>query len=240
MYANPPTSPRSLEEDQVLVLFDVLSLFTRLSTNLAIQVACQRLQDVSSLPDRTSLTPSEIVSLLELCLNATYFAFRNTYYQDTTPPNAYVTIPYVKNTSESIRRILAPLGIRTSFQPTNTLRQVLVRPKDPVPKENRSGVIYQIPCSRCSQTYIGQTGRILGQRLKEHQRAVRNRNTSTSALVDHVCSTGHSVDWNKAQICDSCPHTSKQYLLESWMIQKQPSTLNRELGPLLPVYNRLF
>ena len=55
--------------------------------------------------------------------------------QDTTPPNAYVTIPYVKNTSESIRRILAPLGIRTFFQPTNTLRQVLVRPKDPVPKE---------------------------------------------------------------------------------------------------------
>ena len=41
--------------------------------------------------------------------------------QDTTPPNAYVTIQYVKNTSESIRRILAPLGIRTSFQPINTL-----------------------------------------------------------------------------------------------------------------------
>ena len=42
--------------------------------------------------------------------------------QDTTPTNAYVTIPYVKNTSESIRRILAPLGTRTFFQPTNTLR----------------------------------------------------------------------------------------------------------------------
>ena len=74
---------------------------------------------------------------------------------------------YVKNTSESIGTILAPLGIWTSFQPTNTLQQVLVRPKDPVPKENRSGVIYQIPCSRCPQTYIGQTSRTLGQRLKE-------------------------------------------------------------------------
>ena len=134
--------------------------------------------------------------------------------QDTTPPNAYVTIPYVKNTSESIR-IFAPLGIRTSFKPTNTLRQVLARPKDPVPKENRSGVIYQIPCSRCPQTYIGQTDRTLGQRLKEHQRAVRDRNISTSALADHVCSTGHPVDWNKAQIIDSCSHTSKQCLLES-------------------------
>ena len=105
----------------------------------------------------------------------------------------YVTILYVL---EFIRKRLAPLGIRTSFQPTNTLRQVLVCPKDPVPKENRSGVIYQIPCSRCLQTYIGQTGRTLGQRLKEHQRAVRDRNTSTSSLVDHICSTGHLVDWN--------------------------------------------
>ena len=161
--------------------------------------------------------------------------------QDTTPPNAYVTIPYAKNTSKSIRRILAPLGIRTFFQSTNTLRQVLARPKDPVPKENRSEVIYQIPCSRCPQTYIGQTGRTLGQRLKEHQRAVRDRNTSTSALVDHVCNTGHPVEWNKAQIIDSCPHTFQVVpILESWMIQKQPSTLNRELGPLLPVYRQLF
>ena len=73
-----------------------------------------------------------------------------------------------------------------------------------------------------------------------HQRAVRDRNTSTSALADHVCSTGHPVEWNKAQIIGSCPHTSKRCLLESWMIQKQPSTVNRELGPLPPVYRQLF
>ena len=99
-----------------------------------------------------------------------------------------------------------------------------------MPKENRSGVIYQIPCSRCPQTYIGQTGRTLGQRLKEHQRAVRDRNTSTSALADHVCSTGHPVEWNRAQIIDSCPHTSKRCLLEWWMIQKEPSPWTENLG----------
>ena len=72
---------QTLEEDEVLVSFDVVSLFTKIPTNLAVQVARQCLQEDSSLPERTSLTPSEIVSLLELCLNATYFAFRNTYYQ---------------------------------------------------------------------------------------------------------------------------------------------------------------
>ena len=95
-----------------------------------------------------------------------------------------------------------------------------------MPKENRSEVIYQIPCSRCPQTYIGQTGRTLGQRLKEHQRAVRDRNTSTSALANHVGSTGHQDDWNKAKLLDRCPHTSKRCLLE--VVDYSEATLNPE------------
>ena len=37
------------------------------------------------------------------------------------PPTATVTLPYVRHLSEAIRRILAPLGIRTSFRPHRTL-----------------------------------------------------------------------------------------------------------------------
>ena len=113
---------------------------------------------------------------------------------------------------------------------------MLALPKGSLPKENRSGVIYQIPCSRCPQTYIGQTG----QWLKEHQQAVRARNTSTSSLEDHVCNTGHPVDWNKAQILNSCLHTSKWCLLELWMNLKQPSTLNREHLATQPFSNCMY
>ena len=52
--------------------------------------------------------------------------------QDTTQPNAYVTIPCVKNNSECTRRILAPLGIRTFFQPTNTHSSN--QPRTPCPR----------------------------------------------------------------------------------------------------------
>ena len=103
----------------------------------------------------------------------------------TTPSPTYVTIPYIKNTSEAVRRILTPLGIKTAFKPVNTLRQLVVHPKDP-PKEDRAEVVYQIPCSDCPQSYIGQTGRTLGQRLKEHQRAVRDNHVATSALAEHT------------------------------------------------------
>ena len=104
------------------------------------------------------------------------------------------TIPYIKGTSEAIRQVLSPLGIRTTFRPTNTLRQLLVRPKDPVPQLERPGVVYHIPCTNCPQAYIGQTGRTLTQHLKEHRRAVTNGDLATSALAEHAHSTGHPTN----------------------------------------------
>ena len=161
--------------------------------------------------------------------------------QDVTSPNpTFVTIPYVKNTSEAIRRILSPLGIKTTFQPINTLKQLIVHPKEPIPKENKAGVVYQIPCSDCPQTYIGQTGRTLLQRIKEHKMAVKDRNVITSALAEHTCQTGHTIDWSQTEILGTNQNTSRRCLLESWMIQKEPHTLNRELGTLPTTYKQLF
>ena len=57
--------------------------------------------------------------------------------QSTTTNSTYVSIPYVKGTSEAIRRILAPLDIKTTFRPNNTLRQMLVHPKDPTPLQEK-------------------------------------------------------------------------------------------------------
>ena len=117
------------------------------------------------------------------------------------------TIPYIKGTSEAIRRVLPPLGIRTTFRPTNTLRQLLVCPKDTVPQLERPGVVYHIPCTNCPQVYIGQTGRTLTQRLKEHRRAVTNGDLATSALAEHAHSTGHPINWTEAHVIATCSHT---------------------------------
>ena len=74
--------------------------------------------------------------------------------------------------SEAIKRILTPLNIRIAFQPYKTFREILVHPKDSVEESKRSGVVYLIPCKECRKVYIGQTGRSLKQRVKEHKRAL--------------------------------------------------------------------
>ena len=87
----------------------------------------------------------------------------STHSSQSSTPTTSITIPYIEGTSEAIKCVLSPLGIRTTFRPVNTLCQFLVRPKDPVPIQNRSGVINCVPCSGCPHAYIGQTSRTLAQ-----------------------------------------------------------------------------
>ena len=87
-------------------------------------------------------------------------------------PVATVVLPYVKNVSESIRRILTPLNVRACFKLHKTLRNILVHAKGREHMNKKTGVIYQIPCGTCNEIYIGQTGRSLKHRMKEHQRAL--------------------------------------------------------------------
>ena len=72
---------QNVSDSEVLVSFDVVSLFTRVPTSRAIQVTRDRLMNDPSLPDRTSLTVDDICSLLQLCLEATYLAFEGKVYR---------------------------------------------------------------------------------------------------------------------------------------------------------------
>ena len=53
----------------MMVLFDVVSLFTKIPVKLALQVAQERLDSDDTLSDPTKLSVKEIMSLLSLCLN---------------------------------------------------------------------------------------------------------------------------------------------------------------------------
>ena len=118
-----------------------------------------------------------------------------------------VTVPYISGLSESIRRVLAPLAIQVSFSHYGTLRQDLVHPKNPAPANHRKGVVYSIPCAECPRTYIGQTGRSLDHRLREHRQALKNGDLGSSALAEHVFSANHRVNPSKAMVIDTHNHT---------------------------------
>ena len=59
-----------------MVSFGVMSLFTCVPTDLAVQVTHCRLGKDQTLLERTDLSVDNIVDLLTLCLNATFLQFR--------------------------------------------------------------------------------------------------------------------------------------------------------------------
>ncbi len=59
----------ALESDETMVSYDVTSLFTCVPTAQVIEIVKERLSQDHTLGERTPLSPEEIGSLLELCLN---------------------------------------------------------------------------------------------------------------------------------------------------------------------------
>ncbi len=76
-------SEKTLESTQILVSFDVVSLFTNVPVDLACQVAGTRLQLDESLMDRSSPSLDQILTLLRFCLNATYLVYRGNFSTNT-------------------------------------------------------------------------------------------------------------------------------------------------------------
>ncbi len=71
----------TLEQDEELVSFDVVSLFTSIPTDVAVRVAYDRLCKDDELENWTALTPDQIRAMLLFCLNATELRFRNVFYK---------------------------------------------------------------------------------------------------------------------------------------------------------------
>ena len=67
-----------------LVSYDVAALFTSVHMDYnELNVIMERQQEVDTLASRTEMTIPQIVELLDLCLNTTYFIYDGVYSQQT-------------------------------------------------------------------------------------------------------------------------------------------------------------
>lgn len=71
---------KRVEEDEILVLYDVSALFTSVPVDKALMVIQERLVADSTLSKRTPLAPARATRILELCLKCTYFVYDGKYY----------------------------------------------------------------------------------------------------------------------------------------------------------------
>ena len=67
--------------DELILSFDVPSLFTNVPIQAAVDVIRSQLQDGNTLHERTALQPNSTAALLMLCLRSTYFCFGGEIYK---------------------------------------------------------------------------------------------------------------------------------------------------------------
>ena len=90
------------------------------------------------------------------------------------------------------------------------------KPKDPIDFEEKRGLVYQISCRDCDAIYIGETGRSVKTRKREHVSAVRNFDLEKSALCQHVVKHDHVIDWENVENLKSEPHANRRRTAESF------------------------
>ena len=112
--------------------------------------------------------------------------------------------------------------------------------KDPVPQECRKAVVYRVLCGSCDMSYVGETGRTLQLRIKEHRRALTNGDPCMSTLAEHAINHHNNIAWEDAIVVDADPHMYRRQTLEAWHIRQEPNPMNRDRGLLPPVYDSLI
>ncbi len=154
-------------------------------------------------------------------------AVNETSNMDNTNEDKTVTatIPYVKGMSERIRRILKPYNILVAHKPSRTVQNVLIKVKDPSPKNSRMEAVYEIECAECPASYFGETRGTLGCRVKEHKRCIANKDTSKKIAVHHL-ETEHQMNWEGASCLEFASNYNKRMFLESWHTEDEKNCIN--------------
>ncbi len=74
---------RQVRNNELMVSFDVSSLFTNVPDEEALDIVKDRLEADHSIHDRTNLSITSLIDILNMCLKSTYFLYNNKFYQQS-------------------------------------------------------------------------------------------------------------------------------------------------------------
>ena len=137
---------------------------------------------------------------------------------------------YEKGISEKISRLAKKYNVKVVNQKGKSLENIL-KTKDNKQDANKDtqGAAYKVNCLDCEQCYIGETGRTIKIRLKEHKQDVVRGKENISGLSKHIRDTNHNIDWDNIYILNKKNDFQKRKFKEAVAIRKMTKkTMNKK------------
>jgi len=106
--------------------------------------------------------------------------------------------------------------LKIAFRATNTLQQQLSEQQS---NKNPSG-IYKLKCNTCNKAYVGESGRSIDIRHREHIRYIRSNNPQ-SAYTMHILQNRHEYGTTKdtLQLLKTCCKSTRMNCWETLYMQ---------------------
>ena len=140
-----------------------------------------------------------------------------------------ISLPYNDFCMNYVKPVFTSNNVRVVNSASNTIRKRLTRTRPCLPITDDAGPgVYMIKCGECEQCYVGETGRCLTTRLREHRDAVR-LGRGRNAVYNHVFETNHAINWSESKLLYNSHNLNSRLIVESALI-KSSNNFNNTQG----------
>lgn len=131
-------------------------------------------------------------------MQSIYFKVHNSQvnkliYPQIKVKRKFIGLPYHPTIINPLKQNLEKFGLAPAFVSNNKIHKHIFNNKHQFNSNELSG-IYEIKCPECDKVYIGQTGRNISKRFKEHL------TKPSSAVYKHINSCNHKIEFENMKL----------------------------------------